>query len=338
MDRRFSGVAGGRPRLKAAIETRELITVSVNGVRLRGTYHKPQDSGADESRVGLFFFNPGFLPRAGTGDSAVDFAGSCARRGYPTFRFDLPGLGDADGEPPLNLLDYINAGKYAPVLAATFKELKKRYNLPGIVVIGHCAGAVSALYTAVSSKECCGMVMLDPYFFLPKARPKLRHELSAWAGSSWLGGRLSKVFDLLKLMRRTLAGRKLPSNANVPLLSCWKQVAGSGMPILILKAPAPKSSGLKPTPGEFDYCAYLLTLIGRGSRVVLDLIEGSNLSFADLKGRAAVQQKTQMWLNTYFPPIEQSAVFEATGNSADEVVEVPRNQKLRQEPQPYMHG
>jgi len=100
MDYHGSESAGTEATVKEAIETRELITVSVDGVRLRGTYHRIcQDRVSRSSRPGVFFFNPGFLPRAGTGDSAVDFAETLAKNGYKCFRFDVPGLGDSDGEP-----------------------------------------------------------------------------------------------------------------------------------------------------------------------------------------------------------------------------------------------
>jgi pimeloyl-ACP methyl ester carboxylesterase len=311
--------------LKEAIETRELITVSVDGVRLRGTCHRTrQDGVARKSRPGIFFFNPGFLPRAGTGDSAVDFADTLAQSGYRCFRFDVPGLGDSDGVPPEDVLDFINAGKYAPVLSATMKELVARYRLPGMVVVGHCAGGVSALFAAAITKECRGLVLMDPYFHLPKARPKLRNELSTWAGTSWIGGCFSRVYHLLKKVRGVVAARRLPTNANLPLLRCWKQVASAGMPILVLKASSRESPGIKPRPGEFDYLGHALSLAGRNNRVAIELVEGSNHSLADRKGKGAVQGHTQQWLNANFPPMvgEEATGRKGTGNLENVAVDV----------------
>lgn len=90
--------------MNAAIETRELISVAFGGIRLWGTYHRshggrsgvPEDL-AEKHRVGVLFLNPGFQPRAALGDSPVYWADSFAKCGYPSFRFDLPGLGDSGG-------------------------------------------------------------------------------------------------------------------------------------------------------------------------------------------------------------------------------------------------
>jgi pimeloyl-ACP methyl ester carboxylesterase len=333
--------------LKAAIDTRELISVSVDGVCLRGTYHPPRQDGlAKRNRTGLFFLNPGFLPRAGIGDLAVSLADSFAKTGYPCFRFDVPGLGDSDGESTAELLDFINAGGYAPFLSSTVDQLVERFNLSGMVFVGQCAGSVSTLYAAPVTKGCSGLVMLDPYFHLPVFRPKLRDGLSSWASSSWLGGQLSKVFDQLKRVRRLIQGRRLPGNANLPLIRCWKQVACAGMPILIMKAPAVKATSIKGRPGDFDYFAYVQGLAGRNSRVALKFIEGSNHSFADRRGREAFQQYTQEWLNTYFPPIvpdeakppEPARARTETGNLENVAADYQQDQKIRQEPQPYAHG
>jgi len=108
-----------------ATETRELI-----GVRLRGTFHRPAESAADprtvgsgQARTAVLFLNSLALPRAASGDSAVYWAESFAKRGYPAFRFDLPGLGDSDGETSTDLLDFINAGGYAAAAAHLAKGL-----------------------------------------------------------------------------------------------------------------------------------------------------------------------------------------------------------------------
>ena len=130
------------------------------------------------NRIGVVFLNHGFLPRTAPGDSAVYWADSFASCGYPSFRFDLPGLGDSDGDVPAQMLDFINAGGYAPVLSATVKELVERFNLSGIVIMGHCAGAVTALYTAAAAtKECKGLVLTGSVLF-PAARKNRGFEKS----------------------------------------------------------------------------------------------------------------------------------------------------------------
>jgi pimeloyl-ACP methyl ester carboxylesterase len=295
-----------------AIESRELITLSGPMGSIRATYHKPQDlvagsRGAEDAqrRTGVVFLNSLFLPRTATGDSAVYWAESFAKRGYPCFRVDLPGLGDSDA--PLNtaLLDFINAGGYESIASAKVKEIVERFNLSGVVIVGHCAGSVSALFAAAASKECKGLIMMDPYFFLPQQMKKSKawRWLVRWATQSSIGGYLSKFYDWLKNVRLSLQRNKLPGNANFALLQRWKDVATKGTPILLLKAPGRKAAGTKPRVGEFDYLKYILAAAGRRGQVDVQLIEGTDHSFANRVGRAAVREHAEQWLSAHFPLI-----------------------------------
>jgi pimeloyl-ACP methyl ester carboxylesterase len=294
--------------VNSAIEMRELITLDAGGVCLRGTYHRAHDDGSSSqesqgtgNRLGVLFLNHGFLPRAAPGDSAVYWADSFANCGYPSFRFDLPGLGDSDGDIPAQMLDVVNAGGYAPALAAAVKELVQRYNLAGVVIMGHCAGAVTALYAAAVSKECKGLVLTDPYFFLPRERTKIREELSQWSSWSRIGALISNMYYYLKYISLQVRRNRPPSNANLPLIRCWNQLASTGMPMLVIKAPSLRARGIKPRLGEFDYLSYLEAMAGRNSRIVVKFIEGTNHSFADVVGRVAIRQHTEDWLNACFP-------------------------------------
>jgi pimeloyl-ACP methyl ester carboxylesterase len=300
-----------------AIERRELITLDGRGVLLRGTFHRPRGSGSDvepgagiRKRTGVVFLNSLSLPRASTGDSAVYWAESFAECGYPSFRFDLPGLGDTAGDIPLELLNFINAGGYASIAAAKMDELVERFDLSGVVLVGHCAGALSAIYaSAAGTGKCKGLVLLDPYFHVTQAvRSKVRQGLSDWALGSRIGRAVSNIYDRVRDILLLLRRNALPGNANFGLLSAWKAVASTGLPILFLKAPARKAAGTKPRVGEFDYLKYVLGLAGRNSKVVVELIEGTDHSFANRQGRAGVRQHTERWLASQFPLQEEVAV------------------------------
>ncbi len=307
--------------MNEATKTRELITVTAGGVCLRGTYHRSREERPDEqagssNRIGILFLNHGFLPRAAPGDSAVYWAEAFAQCGYPCFRFDLPGLGDSDGDIPAQMIEVINAGGYAPVISAALKELVARFNLSGVVIMGHCAGATTALFTAGQSKECKGLVLTDPYFFLTHERTKIRTELSQWASWSRMGAVISSIYYYLKYIRLLVRRNRPPRNANLALLRCWNQVASTGTPILVMKAPAAKAQGLKPRIGDFDYLAYLQGMSGRGTHILIEFIEGTNHALADAVGRAGVRQHTEQWLNAYFPiahPVDHSDVASCVG-------------------------
>ena len=290
------------------IKTRELITLDCLGTPIHGTYHRPADRFFDspasgDARIpGILFLNSLSLPRAATGDSAVLWADSCAEWGYPSFRFDLPGLGDSAGDITTDLLDFINSGGYESIAAASVKELVERMGLSGAVIIGHCAGSVSALYAAAACKECKGLILMDPYFHLPQMiRPTMRRKLSEWARSSRIGAAASDLYDRWSDLLLLVRGERPPGNANFRLLSCWKQVTTTGLPVLMLKAPGLKAAGTKARLGQFDYLKHVMKLAGNKNQVTIKLIEGTDHSFANRTGRAAVRQQIGSWLESYFP-------------------------------------
>src|SRR5271170_7820384 len=141
--------------MKETIETRELVVLDGLDVIIRGTYHKTYYDGfgaqsnlIERNRIGVLFLNSISPTRAAHGDSAVYWADSFAERGYPSFRLDLPGFGDSEGDPPTELLGFINQRGHASIASVKIRELVTRFNLSGVVIVGQCADGVLALYTA----------------------------------------------------------------------------------------------------------------------------------------------------------------------------------------------
>ncbi len=295
--------------MNETIEARELFILDGLDVVIRGTYHKTYDDNSvsksnriEQDRVGVVFLNGLRATRAGHGDAAVYWADSFAEHGYPSFRLDLPGHGDSEGDPPTEWIDFINQGGDASIASAKIRELAARFNLSGVVIVGQCAGAVSAIYTAAAIRGCKGLVLLNPYFNLPQTiSSKIRGQLNIWAKQSRLGGLLSSIYGHLKAMRLFLRGNALPENANFPLLRHWKELASTGLPILILKSSGPKTLGTKPKVGEFDYLKYILGLAGRRNQVVVKVMNGANHTFANRLGRVTVRLYTEQWLKACFP-------------------------------------
>ena len=277
-------------------ETRRLITLRWLGGLVRGTYHIAQLKGPGTKHIGVLILNSLSPSRAAAGDSAVYWADAIARSGYPAFRLDMPGFGDSDGDPPHELLKFINTGGYGPIASALMRELSEQFDLSGVVVIGLCAGAVSALYTA-ASKDCRGLVLMDPYFHLPlPPRSWLWQKLTGRISRTALGRVVSNGYDRFTDLRLYLRRNPMPENANFPLLRSWRTVARSGMPILLLKAPTTKPRG-----EEFDYVRYLLEQAGSNSRVIVRVVEGAGHTFSNRTGRAAVREAIAGWLGLYFP-------------------------------------
>lgn len=283
--------------MNEATEVRRLITLHVLGRAVRGTYHTSQLESPGTKQLGVLILNSLSPSRAAAGDSAVYWADAFAKSGYPTFRLDMPGFGDSDGDPPPELLKFINTGGYGPIASALMRELSEQFDLSGLVVAGLCAGAVSALYTAAVSKDCRGLVLMDPYFHLPlPARSWLWQKLTGRISRTALGRIVSNGYDRVTDLRLYLRRNPMPENTNFPLLRCWMTVAPAGMPILLLKAPTTKPRG-----EEFDYVRYLVEQAGSNSRVVVKVVEGAGHTFSNRAGRAGVRELTEGWLNLYFP-------------------------------------
>ncbi len=285
------------------IETRELIVLEGANIVARGTYHKPhgeksrsQSLSTPSERIGILFLNSLSPTRAAHGDSAVYWADSVAQCGYPAFRIDMPGFGDSEGEPPPDLLKFINTGGYASQVADKAAELVERFSLSGVIIVGLCAGAVSALFAAASCSQCKGLILMDPYFHLPlKSRSRLWQTLTGRISRSGPGRFISTVHDKIRAAWLFFRGDALPQNANRPLLSVWKTLSANGLPMLVLQA-----AGTKGRSGEFDYLRYLLNIAGRENRVVIKVIDGAGHTFSNTMGRTGVRQETIAWLGEYF--------------------------------------
>jgi pimeloyl-ACP methyl ester carboxylesterase len=295
------------------IGTRELFVLDRPEGLIQGTYHRAQcdviedlPQFARRQRLGLMFLNGLPAARAAHGNAVVYWADSLAERGYPCFRVDLPGFGDSAGDPPADWLSFINLGGYAPIVDHAIGELTKRFDLSEVVIVGHCSGAVSAIYTAVMNKTCKGLVLIDPYFYAAQTeRKKSRQRLTLWADRSRTGVLLGQVFGYLKKTWLSLCENAYPENANVPLLRSWKEVTAAGLPVLILKVPEQKPSGIRAEAGGFDYFRYVIGLAGRRGQVSAESIVGANHTFSNRVGREAVRQHTEDWLATYFPRAEK---------------------------------
>lgn len=295
--------------MREAIETRELIRLDGPDGVIRGTYHKPYDERlcsyldrAERDRIGVLFLNPWYPTRAWKGDSAVYWAESFAECGYPSFRLDLPGCGDSEGNLPSELANFINRGGYASLVATQIKEVTERYKLAGVVIMGLCAGAVSAIFAASVSLECKGLVLMDPLFNLPEAaRSNRREQFATFVSQHSLSRMIRKAYHRILATCLLLRSKQLPRNSNFPLLKRWNELNSAGLPMLVLESRRVRG-------GEFDYVRYNLERSDYKSRVSVKLIEGAYHTFTDDMGRAAVRQHTEIWLKTYFPLMKKKEV------------------------------
>src|SRR5271168_4849818 len=294
-----------------ATETRTLISFKNSGIMLRGTYHVPYDQRAGlhtigkQNRVGVLILNSLSLPRSATGDSSVFCADSFAAGGYQTIRLDMSGLRDSDGNIPEDSLEFINLGGYEGLVSSAVKDLVDLFSLSGIVIYGHCAGSVSTIFGAAASRECKGVVIMDPYFYLPPTTKQSMMWKRLYSGTlrSSLAGILGNFRDRLKDFHPSLHRNIPPKNANFALLQRWKDVATNGLPILLLQAQSQNTPSVKPKLGEFDYLRHVLKLADHKTQVTVQSIGDTDHSFANRAGRSTVSRHVMQWLNTYFPII-----------------------------------
>jgi hypothetical protein len=109
------------------------------------------------------FLNAGAVRRVGPNRLWVEAARRWSARGIPSFRADLEGIGDSDGDP----------GRYADVnlfyrpafgehVGAILDELEAREVGRRFVLIGLCAGAYWAFHRAADDRRVVAALILNP--------------------------------------------------------------------------------------------------------------------------------------------------------------------------------
>ena len=321
---------------------REPLQLMIKGVRLTGTCHRVPDPvstpacpGASAGDVGVILLNPGYLPRSARGDLAVHLSDHLARLGFPAFRFDMPGLGDSGSDLPREVLEFFqlvqNAG-YEPFFTALRAKLIRRFHLRGLILLGHCGGASTAVYSADKdpSQGLLGLILLDPAFIWYRPPPKpakdlkglkktliqtrqrlreLQRTLRSRILATSVGEQLSLLYAHLKRMKRQVGRQPLPADANTRLVKCWQRIVARGMPLLVLTAEPPKKR-----PDYFDYLAYVQQ--GAASRLTRVNIEGTSHSFVEGGGKEAVFRQVESWLAAQFPNSLAARVAGAKPESA----------------------
>lgn len=289
---------------------RDALTIKIDGLLLHGTSHLAPASG----KVGLLLLNSGSLPRSSRGDLYAHLADALAEKGFPCFRFDLPGLGDSQGDVPNEYAEFyelVQEGEYAGTVVRLARDLRKAYGLSGLVLAGICGGAQTSVFAAAKERDAgiAGLVLLDMPFFLyrrspvPAAKASSRSLLgrvrSGIAGGKarfrdWVLARkwepqATKVYYGLKRITSRANGSSLPPNTNLPLVKALTGLLEDGMPALMVTAHPPI-----PEPKSFDYIGHVAAKAG--DRLEHARIHGTTHSFVENSGAAAVLEAVSAWL------------------------------------------
>jgi hypothetical protein len=278
------------------------MTLETSESGLVGTVHAPKDAGP--GRVGFLLLNAGPAPRAGNSDLSVRLGDRLASLGAYAFRFDLPGLGDSEGELPERTSSFwreVQRGRNDVPALELGRKLKAAFQLSGLVGGGLCAGAITAIRAADRDPGVfSGLLLLEPSFRVePESRASLTGETRLIRrGLLYLvaGGRVTRMLRPLRpLFLRCLAfegGHSLPVDQDPELVECWRRTLARRVPTFLAMAQA----------GDREHpCRRILDeLPPYRRRAVTDLtVAGSNHLFTWGDGLDAVLRGAARWAESY---------------------------------------
>ncbi|NOZ01887.1 MAG: hypothetical protein GXP54_08370 [Deltaproteobacteria bacterium] len=226
---------------------RRVETVRAGEFDLVGTCHEPDDNGPEKPRgIGFLFFNAGHVPREGHAGMIARIGDELANLGFPVFRFDLPGLGDSQGDLPVGLDDFfqiVHDGAYSEPAVALAKEVIARNGLSGLVLGGLCGGAATALFVADEAPEIvAGLVELEAEFLKPGSEDPEKLSSKLTSRASWLrlltGHSRYRIGKLLPrgLLLRLFGRRLLPKRTNMRLVNIWQRIVEVELPVMVIMA------------------------------------------------------------------------------------------------------
>ncbi len=311
---------------------RKALQLDIAGHRLFGTLHDHDALPSSQNqqyaqRIGVLLLSFGQQPRSWVGDLGSSIADRLHARGYPTFRFDMPGLGDSPGEIPVHLEELwrdILLGAHERPLLALCEDLVRRFSLKGLIIGGFCGGAVTALFAVnARSQLILGLVLLEPEMALVRAGSSAATAASApltvdffqervdlfWqrlrSPGSWRRLFTAKIdfkfwYGLLAATARKLStsGRRtkvLPHETNHRLLTSWHLARKRRLPTLVLSVGSANRSKY--------YRAYGLQPGISDEKSAFRWVEIPNTTHAMLTGGAkdAVGKHFENWVAENFP-------------------------------------
>ncbi len=294
--------------------------------RAVATVHRPALSPRSTT---VILLNAGHVPRNGHGGLPVNIADTLCEQGWPVVRVDLPGLGDSPGSLPERIeafwLDLKN-GAHASLAAGVSDWAKDALGKENIALGGVCGAAVTAVFTAHRYPgKVQSLLLIEPELF--ESEPAAEAE-QPFAGSSGAAealsaaeafacdckvtARLGPSWRLMRLLSRRRGkyrwlGRlqgmilrmvstpgEIPARANLALVEAWAEVAGRGVPSLVMTA-----EGLL-WEAYFRQSRHAV-FRGREDGVLHIAVPGANHVFSNAAAKAAVLETVPAWLEGIQP-------------------------------------
>jgi len=304
---------------------RRIAKIQVDDYRLIGTYHEPASAdgvNCPARDIALVILNFAQMPRAGLADLSVQLADKQASLGFPTFRFDMPGLGDSAGmdhEGVHDIWKFTESGGFAQFATALVHRLITQYHLRGVVLGGVCGGAITSLYaTDKLPTGVVGLALLEPSYNRIEAsdtqmpgKPAMKkgganEKINRWRQlrtnlrtKSHTGGLryLQKSYTSLRQALELVTGPRFPECINRPLVDVSRRVAARGLPILLVSA------------GSSQRWLFRYQVFGRirKSKITFVEIEGTNHMLVSGGGKTKVIEHMGAWMMRTFPIVEKLA-------------------------------
>ena len=136
------------------------LTVTAPSGRLIGISATP---GGETGPLTAVFLNAGAVRRIGPHRLWVDTARRWARRGIPSLRLDLEGIGDSDGDAEVfaNVAEFYEP-RFTAQVRAGLDELERQQLGDRFVVVGLCSGSSWAFQTALEDPRIVAAFMINP--------------------------------------------------------------------------------------------------------------------------------------------------------------------------------
>jgi pimeloyl-ACP methyl ester carboxylesterase len=172
-----------------------VISFGENG-RLSGILESDKDA-QFRSAMPVLLLNAGIVHRVGPHRLNVKIARALAKKGHPSLRFDLSGLGDSAASPAGRgfedqaIWDVQTAGD----------KLCEETNSEQIAIIGLCSGADNAFRTAIIDERFRAICLLDPWAYASPGA-KFRYLLSRATDPRAVLRRLSRPLDTIYRVSR----------------------------------------------------------------------------------------------------------------------------------------
>ena len=135
------------------------------GLKMKGVYGRADDGSARSGTTAIY------LPGIVLGSTAVhrlafELAEQLARQGVATLICDHSRVGESEGEfPPQShndLANEVRAGAFVDDTMDMIDWLATNHASKDVVLVGHCGGSLTALYTALKHDSVRGLYLISP--------------------------------------------------------------------------------------------------------------------------------------------------------------------------------